>query len=149
MGRFQKIFTALTLTFTLISFSHAGEVVRPSKMDQADIEGKIFQRPNMEKETKNGRTFLDTVTLLSQDKKFVTGMYQAGPGRFEIKDKDYGVDEFMYFTKGSVTLTSLDGSVQTIKAGEAVSLPKEWRGIWETKGYTKIYVIYSPTGDLD
>ena len=71
-------------------------------------------------------------------------MYQAGPGRFEIGDDGYGVDEFMYFLKGSVKLTSSDGSVQIINAGEAVTLSKEWSGIWETDGYTKMYVIYTP-----
>jgi uncharacterized cupin superfamily protein len=58
----------------------------------------------------------------------------------------YGVDEFMYFLTGSVTLTSSDGTVQTINAGEAVTIPKEWTGIWDTQGYTKIWVIYSEDG---
>jgi len=34
--------------------------------------------------------------------------------------------------------------VQTINAGEAVTIPKEWTGIWESEGYEKIYVIYYP-----
>ena len=42
-----------------------------------------------------------------------------------------------------VTLTSIDGSVMTIHAGEAVTLSKEWKGIFETDGYEKIWVIYS------
>jgi len=86
---------------------------------------------------------LDVRTMLSSDRKFDSGMYQAGASRFEIDDA-YGVDEFMYFLKGSVTLTSADGSVQVINAGEAVTIPKEWTGVWETEGYTKIYVIYYP-----
>jgi uncharacterized cupin superfamily protein len=53
----------------------------------------------------------------------------------------------MYFIKGSVTLTSSDGRVQSVEAGEAVTIPKEWTGIWETEGYTKIWVIYSPGSD--
>ena len=65
--------------------------------------------------------------------------------RIEI-DEPYGVDEFMYFLEGSVTLTSSDGSEQVINAGEAVTIPKEWTGVWETDGYTKIWVIYSADG---
>jgi len=33
-----------------------------------------------------------------------------------------------------------------IEAGEAVTLPKEWAGVWETDGYIKIWVIYSEDG---
>jgi len=72
-------------------------------------------------------------------------MYRSGKSHFEAKEP-YGVDEFMYFLEGSVTLTSSDGSVQTINAGEAVTIPKEWTGIWDTEGYTKIWVIYSEDG---
>jgi len=45
-----------------------------------------------------------------------------------------------------VTLTSADGTVQTISAGEAVTVPKEWTGTFATDGYTKIWVIYSADG---
>jgi uncharacterized cupin superfamily protein len=52
----------------------------------------------------------------------------------------------MYFIEGGVTLTSSDGSKQVISAGEAVTIPKEWTGVWDTEGYTKIWVIYSEDG---
>ena len=73
-------------------------------------------------------------------------MYKAGKSRFEITEP-YGVDEFMLFLEGSVTLTSTDGSQMTINAGEAVTIPKEWTGVWETEGYRKIWVIYSESGE--
>lgn len=31
-------------------------------------------------------------------------------------------------------------------AGEGVTIPKEWIGVWDTDGYTKIWVIYSEDG---
>ncbi len=40
----------------------------------------------------------------------------------------------------------INGFVQTISAGEAVTIPKEWIGTWDTEGYTKIWVIYSEDG---
>ena len=38
------------------------------------------------------------------------------------------------------------GQMPTIEAGEGITIPKEWTGIWETDGYTKIWVIYSAAG---
>jgi uncharacterized cupin superfamily protein len=121
-------------------------VVLPAKISQQDMTGKIFERPDMEKTEHGDNTTLDVMTLLSSDKKFSTGMYKSGKSHFEATEP-YGVDEFMYFIEGSVTLTSSDGSVQVINAGEAVTIPKEWTGIWDTDGYTKIWVIYAQEPD--
>lgn len=128
-----------------ISANHEGAVI-PAKIDKIDQSGKIFERDDMERTAhENGNVTLDVTTLLSSDKKFASGMYRAGKSYWEAKDA-YGVDEFMYFLEGGVKLTSSDGTVQTINAGEAVTIPKEWTGIWETDGYTKIWVIYSADG---
>jgi len=40
----------------------------------------------------------------------------------------------------------LKDSVMTVHAGEAVTIPKEWTGTWDTDGYEKIWVIYSADG---
>lgn len=125
--------------------SAANEAVKPAEMTKADIAGKLFDSPDTLREERNGHPVLDITSLKSSDGKFASGMYQAGPSRWEI-DEPYGVDEFMYFLEGGVTLTSTDGTVQTIEAGEAVTIPKEWTGVWETEGYTKIWVIYSADG---
>ena len=53
----------------------------------------------------------------------------------------------MFFLEGSVTLTSSDGTVTVVNAGEAVTIPKEFTGVWESDGYRKIWVIYSATGE--
>ena len=124
------------------------QVIKPRKMSKAEIAGDIFSRPDMITTERSGGPTHDVVSLLGSDEKFVSGMYRAGASRSEINEP-YGVDEFMYFLEGSVTLTSSDGSVQTIEAGDAVTIPKEWTGIWETAGYTKIYVIYSATGEIE
>ena len=127
-----------------ISIAGDSKAVYPAKMSKADIGGEIFARPNMKKEDHgNGNTTFSVTTLRSSDKKFFTGMYRSGIEREVYKEKPYGVDEFMYFLEGSVTLTSADGTVHVINAGEAVSIPKEWMGTWESDGYTKIWVIYS------
>ncbi|MFQ6003930.1 MAG: cupin domain-containing protein [Woeseia sp.] len=117
----------------------------PAKISKEDIAGRIFERPDMIETDHGDHTTLDVTTLLSSDKKFASGMYRSGKTRSVI-DEPYGVDEFMYFLEGGVTLTSKDGTVQNINAGEAVTIPKEWMGIWDTDGYTKIWVIYSEDG---
>ena len=119
--------------------------VFPAKISKEDISGKIFERPDMIKTTRGDNTTLDVTTLLSSDKKFASGMYKSGKVRFEVTEP-YGVDEFMYFLEGSVTLTSSDGTAQVINAGEAVTIPREWTGVWDTEGYSKIWVIYSEDG---
>ena len=126
--------------------AHHEKVVVPAKISKHEVAGDIFERDNMiEMKHDSGNVTLDVTTLLSSDKKFASGMYRSGKSYFEATDP-YGVDEFMYFLEGSVKLTSSDGSVQTIHAGEAVTIPKEWTGIWDTEGYTKIWVIYSEDG---
>ena len=125
---------------------HCTEAVHPAKIAGADMSGAIFKRDDMTRtEHENGNVTLDVTSLLSSDGKFASGMYQSDKVRSEINEA-YGVDEFMYFLEGSVTLTSSDGSVQVINAGEAVTIPKEWTGTWDTDGYTKIWVIYSHDG---
>lgn len=132
--------TSLLILLSLSCSAMAADVITPSKITKEEVGGKIFERPGMITEDSGA---LDVRTMLSSDRKFDTGMYKAGASRIEITEP-YGLDEFMYFIKGSVKLTSSDGSVQTINAGEAVTISKEWTGIWETEGYEKIYVIYYP-----
>lgn len=122
------------------------ETVHPAKLSSADLTGKAFDNTNtIVTETPTGN-ILDITSLKSSDGKFASGMYKAGKSRFEITEP-YGVDEFMFFLEGSVKLTSDDGSQMTINAGEAITIPKEWTGLWETEGYRKIWVIYSESGE--
>lgn len=118
----------------------------PSKLSTKDIAGAIFKHKDAKKYKVEGRGVIDFTSLVSNDEKFATGMYKAGASHEKFLDEVYGVDEFMYFITGSVTLTSEDGTVQVINAGEAVSIPADWKGTWDTEGYTKIWVIYSKDG---
>lgn len=131
---------------TAIASQHETPAVHPAKISKADAAGEIFARNDMITSTHDdGHTTLDVTTLRSSDGKFASGMYKSGKTRFEINEP-YGVDEFMYFLEGGVTLTSSDGTVTEIGAGEGATIPKEWTGIWDTDGYTKIWVIYSEDG---
>ena len=139
-----KVASAVALVLTL-SAGAVAETLYPAKMSREDIGGAIFDREDTIVTSDSGSEVLDITSLMSSDKRFASGMYRAGPSREEITEP-YGVDEFMYFIEGGVTLTSSDGTVTEIGAGEAVTIAREWTGIWETEGYTKIWVIYSEDG---
>jgi uncharacterized cupin superfamily protein len=122
------------------------KAVHPAKISAADMSGEVFERADMIRtEHEGGNVTLDVTSLKSSDGRFASGMYRSGKVRIEI-DAPYGVDEFMYFIEGGVTLTSSDGAVMSVGAGEAVTIPKEWTGVWDTDGYTKVWVIYSEDG---
>ena len=134
------------MSVTVMSNDHEeSTVMLPAKISKEDAAGAIYNRLDMVKETDNGNTTLDVMTMLSSDGKFGTGMYRSGKVHYDITEP-YGVDEFFYILEGSITLTSADGTVQTMNAGEAVSIPKEWTGTWDTDGYNKVWVIYTEDG---
>ena len=140
------ILGAVAVAAALVAAAADPATVIPAKIGKDEAAGSIFERQDTIKTTHEGsNTTLDVTTLLSSDGKFASGMYRSGKVRFELEEP-YGVDEFMYFLEGGVTLTSADGTVQTIDAGEAVTIPREWTGVWDTDGYTKIWVIYSADG---
>ena len=140
-----KGYVGMTLLTGLISVSAMAEVSHPAKLSRKALAGSAFDDPSTTVTEVEGEKILDFTSLKSSDGKFASGMYKAGPQIFDITEP-YGVDEFMFFLEGSVTLTSADGVVTTINAGEAVTIPKEWMGRWETEGYRKIWVIYSEDG---
>lgn len=144
----KLLITLATIAVVTAAYSaqhESGGMRHPAKISKEDTAGKIFERADMIKTDLGDHKTLDVTTLLSSDKKFASGMYRSSKVRFEI-DEPYGVDEFMYFLEGGVTLTSSDGTVREIGTGEAVTIPKEWTGVWDTDGYTKIWVIYSEDG---
>ena len=132
-------------TSVLADHHEENTIVKPAKISKEIVAGDIYNHPDMVKETNNGNTTLDVTTFIGSDGKLGSGVYRSGKVRFEITEP-YGVDEFFYVLEGSITLISADGTVTKTNAGEAVSIPKEWTGTWDTDGYNKIWVIYSEDG---
>ncbi len=129
-----------------IAVAAQAPVPLPALITKHEVSGAIFDRADkIRTEHEDGHVTLDVTSLMSSDKKFASGMYRSGKTRYDITE-GYGVDEFMYFIEGSITLTSRDGTKQVVGAGEAVTVPKEWEGVFETDGYTKFWVIYSADG---
>ena len=139
----MKLMLSLAIGLAATTTAAAAQVVHPAKIAAAESSGAIFDRKEVIVAGEGAKQTRDVITLMTADKLFESGMYKSGPAHEEWKDKDYGVDEFMLFVSGSVTLTSPDGQVTTLGPGDAVTLPAEWRGKWDTEGYTKYYVIRS------
>jgi uncharacterized cupin superfamily protein len=126
----------------------AAEVVHPVKMSKAQLAGGIFGDYEPVVSTHDGNTTHDVEVFRTASGLFDAGMYRSGKVRYEI-EKPYGVNEYMHFLEGGVTLTSSDGKVTEIRVGDSVVIPAEWTGVWDTDGYMKIYVIYSPDAPIE
>jgi uncharacterized cupin superfamily protein len=114
--------------------------LKPVRITAAEAAGPVFQRKSAVHENGPDGATTDVSLLKSSDGRFEAGLYSAGASDQPIAS--YEEDEFMFFLEGSVTLTSADGTVLEIHAGEGVAIPKGWKGRWTTKGYRKYYVTY-------
>jgi ethanolamine utilization protein EutQ len=125
--------------------------LQPLKIPGGQMPTAIFSSPQAKATTsENGVKITDVMSLHSADKKFMTGVYKVvGKHSDPIPAEGYAVDEFMYFIEGGVTLTSEDGTVTEARAGDAISIPKGWKGRWDSNGYTKYYVIYNRDGPVE
>jgi len=115
-------------------------LLKPTKVTAAEAAGPVFNRKDAVKENGPDGPSTDMAMMKSADQKMTAGLYKAGPS--DVAIASYSEDEFCYFLSGSVKLTSSDGTVIEVKAGEAVAIPKGWKGRWTTPGYTKYYVVY-------
>jgi uncharacterized cupin superfamily protein len=123
----------------LTPLAWAAEAPKPVKVTAAAAAGPIFDSPAAVKNDRHGPS--TNVELgKSSDRKFTAGLFKAGPSDWPIDS--YPEDEFCYFLTGRVKLTSADGTVLELAAGEAVLIPKGWKGRWTTSGYSKYYVVY-------
>jgi ethanolamine utilization protein EutQ len=124
----------------------ASQAAHPFKLTSSDPA--VLRAPDVQTETSDGHVSKNRVMGVSQDKHFKSGLYSSEGERANVDS--YPVDEFMYFLKGGVTLTSTDGTVLRVHTGDAVYMPKGWKGEWIAKtGYTKFYVVYDAVKDAE
>jgi uncharacterized cupin superfamily protein len=113
---------------------------KPVKVTAVAARGPIFLKKTAVKDNGPDGPTTDVTLARSKDGKMESGLYEAGPS--EQDSGSYPDDEFMYFIAGSVRLTSADGSVLDVRAGEGAAIPRGWKGHWSTPGYKKYYVTY-------
>jgi len=114
---------------------------KPVKVTAEEARGPIFTTKTAVKETGPDGPTTDVLLARSKNGRVESGLYSAGPSEQDIDS--YPDDEFMYFIEGSVRLTSADGTVLQINAGDGAAIPRGWKGHWSTPGYKKYYVTYA------
>lgn len=100
----------------------------------------LMQSPAAVKKTTEIRTTTSVPMFKSQDERYSSGLFSSTAGYAEFES--YAGDEFCYIVSGEATITSADGGILKLKAGDAITIPKGWKGRWDTSGYTKYYVSY-------
>lgn len=111
-------------------------VVKFASVDVASL----LQSPAAVKKTTEVRTTASMPMFRSGDQKFSSGLFSSTAGYAEFDS--YAADEFCYIVSGGATVTSADGTVTRLKAGDAITISRGWKGRWDTSGYTKYYVSY-------
>jgi uncharacterized cupin superfamily protein len=132
--------TALMVLLAMgcVVYAAGGQLLYPFVLSARDPGA--LATPDVKTQVDQGQISKNRVMGLSADKRFKSGLYSAQAEKASIES--YPADEFMYFVRGGVTLTSADGSVVRVKAGDAIHMPKGWKGTWNTSGYLKFYVVY-------
>lgn len=83
-----------------------------------------------------------TALWTSPDGKIEIGVWECSPGRFTA-DRALAA-EFCHFLEGSIVMTDAQGQRRTLGPGDAILLPRGWKGTWEIARHTrKIYVMMS------
>jgi uncharacterized cupin superfamily protein len=143
MSEMRRLGPCFLAVCVIAMSSTAAADEHPAYITKKEVAGEIFKRPTAKAESDGKGTAQDVVTFTSKDRKFLTGMYKAGPEHEEYKS-GYENNEFIYVIDGSIKLTSVDGTVVVVGPGEAATIPKGWKGKWDSDGYLKIWTTYDP-----
>ncbi|WP_353192367.1 cupin domain-containing protein [Pandoraea pnomenusa] len=142
-----RLAAAALTTFALFALPAAGagaETPHPVKLSKHALSGPVFESPEAVHDNEDGNDTVDVTSFTSGDKAFQTGVFQSGPTREEVRGPGYPYTELLVFLTGGARFVSTDGNVLEAGPGDAVTLPKGWTGVFESKGYTKLYAVYDP-----
>jgi uncharacterized protein len=132
---------ALFAIFMAVCISAHADAQKIVKVGSSAAElSQLLTSASAVKKTTPIRTTTEVPIFNSKDEKMTSGLFVSTAGHAEYDS--YAANEFIYLIEGSATLTSADGSVLTIKKGDALIIPKGWKGKWTTPGYKKFYVDY-------
>jgi len=72
---------------------------------------------------------------------FVVAVFAASPAIIDINEP-FPYDEFVLVLEGEVTLTNVDGGMETYRQGDTFLVPKGWLGTWDMPSkYREMIVI--------
>ena len=138
MRKTSKALFVLCTAACLAAYADEPKIVKVGS-SPAEL-GQLLASPAAIKKTTSVRTTTAVPFFNSKDEKMKSGLFVSTAG---FADYDsYPADEFIYLIEGSATLSSADGSVLKIKKGDALIIPKGWKGKWTTSGYKKFFVDY-------
>jgi uncharacterized cupin superfamily protein len=138
MRKYGKAIFALFTAACLSAHADEPKIVKVGS-SPAELE-QLMTSTAAVKKTTPVRTTTAVPIFNSKDEKMISGLFVSTAGHAEYDS--YPADEFIYIIEGEATLTSVDGSVLKIKKGDALIIPKGWKGNWVTSGYKKFFVDY-------
>jgi uncharacterized cupin superfamily protein len=138
MTNSSKALIALSMAVCISAYADAPKIVKVGS-SAAELS-QLLTSASAVKKTTPIRTTTAVPIFHSKDEKMTSGLFASTAGHAEYDS--YPSNEFIYLIEGSATLTSDDGSVLTINKGDALIIPKGWKGKWTTPGYKKFYVDY-------
>ena len=116
----------------MISFENFGDLLK------LDIGAFAAKPTSIEGDQKEATLVLWT----SANAKMETGIWECTPGRFTA-DRSAAA-EFCHFLQGRIVMTHVDGTRRELGPGDAIMLPRGWKGTWEIVEQTrKIYAFLS------
>jgi uncharacterized cupin superfamily protein len=138
----RKLNTALFALITAACLAAHADDLKIVKVGSSPAElAQLLASPAAVKKTTPVRTTTALSLFKSKDEKMASGIFVSTAGHAEYDS--YPANEFIYVIEGKATITSADGSVLEIKKGDALIIPKGWKGAWKTSGYKKFFVDYS------
>ncbi|MGB5948399.1 MAG: cupin domain-containing protein [Parvibaculum sp.] len=76
------------------------------------------------------------------DGRFFSGIWESEPGKWRI---EYTEAEFCHILEGESRIAGEDGTLVTVRAGDAFVIPEGFKGTWEVVTRTrKHYAIHLP-----
>lgn len=117
------------------------QILKPTKIASNDAEALATSNSNVKTEVTDGVVSKMRVVARSADNRFEAGLYSTQAKVTNIES--YPLDEFMLVVDGGATISSADGTMIEVKKGDALFMPKGWKGQWATKGFREFYVTYT------
>ena len=125
----------------------ADDIVLPVMLDRPALEGGLYEQVETRISTLDWSGGINTTetaeAFVSDDGRMRMGLFRSDAVTIN-RTTPRPLNEYMHFIQGGARFTAPDGTVFDVKAGESILVPRGWVGLFETEGYLKLYVAYTP-----